>query len=218
MKYDAILFDLDGTLLDTAPDMANAANLVLAEYNLSALNQQQIQANTSYGVRGLLRAGFGERITKLDFTALRQSFLFHYENDICRGTTMYTGIAELIDKLETLAIPWGIVTNKPQFLTEMLLPYFPLLQKAQTVVSGDTFEKAKPHPLPLLNAAKALNTSQSQCVYVGDIENDIIAANAAGMFSGVASWGYIGEEHQPAEWDADRIFHNPQDVLSMFRS
>ncbi len=216
VNVKAVLFDLDGTLLDTAPDMANAANCVLADYGLSPLNARQIQANTSYGARGLLRAGFGDHIEGKDLGALRESFLQHYANNICTTTQIYSGVVTLLDGLEAMNVPWGIVTNKPGFLTEMLLPYFPRLLSTGTLVCADTLSKAKPHPDPLLHAAKQLGVDNQACLYIGDIEGDIIAANAANMISAVAAWGYIGSEHKPLEWDADLVFNKPEEILSLF--
>ncbi|MEZ9523491.1 HAD family hydrolase [Enterovibrio norvegicus] len=216
VNVKAVLFDLDGTLLDTAPDMANAANCVLADYGLSPLNERQIKANTSYGARGLLRAGFGNQIEGKDLDALRQSFLHHYANNICTTTQLYPGVVTLLDGLEAMNVPWGIVTNKPGFLTEMLLPYFPRLLSTGTLVCADTLSKAKPHPEPLLHAAMELGIDNQACLYIGDIEGDIIAANAANMISAVAAWGYIGSEHKPLEWDADLVFNKPEEILSLF--
>lgn len=212
----AVLFDLDGTLLDTAPDMASAANNVLKEYGHPPLSEAQIQANTSHGARGLLRAGFGEAIHGKDVDQLRHSFLAHYADNICTTTTLYQGVEELLEQLSVQNIPWGIVTNKPGFLTGMLLPYFPLLLQARTIVCADTTPHAKPHPTPLLHGASILTVEPAQCLYVGDIQNDIIAAKAANMYSAVAAWGYIGKDDQPEQWEADQIFNTPEKILSVF--
>ncbi|WP_407332713.1 HAD family hydrolase [Enterovibrio sp. 27052020O] len=212
----AVLFDLDGTLLDTAPDMANAANCVLCDYGLPPLNDAQIQANTSHGARGLLRAGFGDSLEGREIDTLLLSFLDHYEKSICTDTKLYEGVIDLVAQLSARNIPWGIVTNKPGFLTSMLLPYFPELEQTQALVCADTLSRAKPHPDPLIYAAGLISVLPSQCLYVGDIENDIVAAKAAGMYSAVAAWGYIGAEQNPVEWDADLIFNKAVDVLSLF--
>ncbi|ELR67481.1 phosphoglycolate phosphatase [Photobacterium marinum] len=211
----AVLFDLDGTLLDTAPDMADAANKVLADYDYGPLTEEQIQANTSYGAKGLLTAGFGTVPSHLDHSQLRQQFINYYQQNICDGTSIYSGITSLLTYLELEKIPWGIMTNKPGFLTEQLLPFFPELMKAQTVVCGDTLSVAKPHPEPLLHACELLGASHHQCAYVGDIEKDMIAARAASMSGYVAGWGYIGERHAPDSWQASGILAQPESLIDV---
>lgn len=211
----AILFDLDGTLLDTAPDMAEAANRVLADYDQAPLSDEQIKANTSYGARGLLTAGFGSIPAHLDADQLRREFLNYYQQNICEGTSVYRGINTVLAYLEAHQIPWGIMTNKPEFLTELLLPFFPELLQAQVVVCGDTLAVAKPHPEPLLHASELLGIPHTACAYVGDIEKDMIAANAARMHGLVAGWGYIGQTHSPEAWQAREILPTPEALIDM---
>ncbi|WP_299018265.1 HAD family hydrolase [uncultured Photobacterium sp.] len=209
----AVLFDLDGTLLDTAPDMADAANKVLADHGHDPLTYEQIQANTSYGAKGLLTAGFGKIPAHLDHKYLRQQFLDYYQQNICDGTSIYRGITTLLKYLEIQEVPWGIMTNKPGFLTELLLPFFPALMKAQTVVCGDTLTVAKPHPEPLLYASELLGVPHTDCAYIGDIEKDMIAARAASMHGYVAGWGYIGEHHSPRTWQSSGILPTPESLI-----
>ncbi|OAN18310.1 HAD family hydrolase [Photobacterium jeanii] len=215
---DAVLFDLDGTLLDTAPDMARAANKVLANHGIPPLREHQIQANTSFGAKGLLEAGFDGIPDHLDFTQLRAEFLQYYQQDICLHTRFYDGVEALLEYLEHHAIPWGIMTNKPGFLTDLLLPFFPPLLKAQAIVCGDTLSKAKPHPEPLLYASELIRVPNHRCAYIGDIEKDMMAANAAQMVGYVAGWGYIGEHHNPEEWNAAGILPTPTDIVSLLRN
>ena len=215
MKIKAVLFDLDGTLLDTAPDMADAANRVLADYDQPPLTQQQIQANTSMGAKGLLTAGFGTIPDHLDIMALREEFLRYYEDNICVNTSFYQGVTALLAQLEAKGIQWGIMTNKPGFLTDMLLPFFPELQRAQTIVCGDTLAVAKPHPEPLLHASQQMGVNHQDCIYVGDIEKDMIAAKAANMAGYVAGWGYIGDDHTPADWHAQGVLSHPSEILAV---
>ncbi|WEM41440.1 HAD-IA family hydrolase [Photobacterium sp. DA100] len=214
-KKKAILFDLDGTLLDTAPDMADAANRVLADYNLPPLTEQQIQANTSMGAKGLLTAGFGTIPEHLDIMALREEFLRYYQEKICVNTSLYHGVAALLEQLEERDIAWGIMTNKPGFLTDMLLPFFPPLLRAQAIVCGDTLAVAKPHPEPLLHASRLMGIDHQDCIYIGDIEKDMIAAQAANMTGYVAGWGYIGEEHTPSDWHAHGVLTHPSDIIAV---
>ncbi|OOE44426.1 phosphoglycolate phosphatase [Salinivibrio kushneri] len=218
MTPSTILFDLDGTLLDTAPDMGEAANRVLAEFDLPPLTREQIYTHTSFGARGLLSAGFGEQAQYQDPVALRARFLHHYGDAICHGTQLYAGIDTLLDKLDQLRIPWGIVTNKPEALTHQLLAFFPRLQEARVIVGADTYAHAKPHPMPLLEAAKSLNCVPQQGLYVGDIENDILAARAANMGAGVAGWGYTGDQALVHNWKADHIFARPDQLSAILGS
>lgn len=217
-KKKAILFDLDGTLLDTAPDMANAANRVLADHNQPPLTQQQIQANTSMGAKGLLTAGFGRIPEHLDIMALREDFLRYYQDNICVNTSLYHGVVALLEQLDEEGINWGIMTNKPGFLTDMLLPFFPELLRAKTVVCGDTLAVAKPHPEPLLHASKQMGVDHRDCIYIGDIEKDMIAAKAANMAGYVAGWGYIGDEHTPSDWNALGVLTHPSEILAVVSS
>ncbi|MEL6115420.1 MULTISPECIES: HAD family hydrolase [Photobacterium] len=212
-RIDAVLFDLDGTLLDTAPDMARAANRVLADYDVQPLTAAQIQANTSYGANGLIKAGFGTIPAHLNPLHLRQQFLDYYHDEICLKTSMYDGIDTLLNYLNKNRVPWGIMTNKPEFLTQRLLPYFPVLSEAEVVVCGDTLDKAKPHPDPLWHACQLLNIPPESCLYVGDIEKDMIAARAARMPGAVAGWGYIGDEHHPDLWQAQAILPEPAALI-----
>ncbi|MBY5945399.1 phosphoglycolate phosphatase [Photobacterium rosenbergii] len=218
MKIKAVLFDLDGTLLDTAPDMANAANRVLADYDQPPLTQQQIQANTSMGAKGLLTAGFGTIPDHLDIMTLREEFLRYYEDNICVNTSFYQGVTALLAQLEVKGIQWGIMTNKPGFLTDMLLPFFPELQRAQTIVCGDTLAVAKPHPEPLLHASQQMGVDHRDCIYIGDIEKDMIAAKAANMAGYVAGWGYIGDDHTPSDWQAQGVLSHPSEILAVVGS
>ncbi|SIN92682.1 phosphoglycolate phosphatase [Salinivibrio sp. ES.052] len=218
MTPSTVLFDLDGTLLDTAPDMGEAANRVLSEFGLSPLTQEQIYTHTSFGARGLLTAGFGDQAKHQDPVALRARFLYHYGQDICQGTQIYSGIDALLDKLDHLGVPWGIVTNKPEGLTHQLLAFFPRLQRARVIVGADTYAHAKPHPMPLLEAAKTLNCVPQQSLYVGDIENDILAARAANMGSVVAGWGYVGDPALIRNWEADHIFSSPNQLSAFLGS
>ncbi|QUJ69123.1 HAD-IA family hydrolase [Photobacterium sp. GJ3] len=214
-QLNAVLFDLDGTLLDTAPDMARAANRVLADHQIPPLTPAQIQANTSYGANGLLAAGFGTIPDHLDPRALRLQFLEYYLSDICLETVTYHGIDSLLRYLKENSIPWGIMTNKPGFLTQQLLPFFPELNEAEVIVCGDTLAKAKPHPDPLWHACELLKVAPQHCLYVGDIEKDMIAARSAGMPGAVAGWGYIGMEHTPHLWQADIILAEPAALIQL---
>ena len=204
----AVLFDLDGTLLDTARDLGNALNYVLDQYGLPQCEYSTYRNHASHGALGLLRLGFGDKLADYDLQELRQMFLTHYNDNICQDTDVFAGIDELLGTLDNQNVPWGIVTNKPGWLTDALLPNFDQFKHCQVVVSGDTLPQRKPDPAPLLFAADKLSQSPDLIWYVGDAERDIQAANSANMFSVVAEYGYIAEHEQPHTWQADLHVNN----------
>jgi len=208
----AVLFDLDGTLLDTAPDMAAALNTLRRLEGLEPLPFAQIRPHVSHGAARLIKIGFecesGDR-----FNALRLRFLDLYRADLAVGTRPFEGIDDLLDDLERRGIAWGVVTNKPGWLTDPLLSALGLYERAGCVVSGDTLPERKPHPMPLLHAAKLLATDPRRCTYIGDAERDIQAGRAAGMKTLVAGFGYLSAEDDPASWSADAILARPAELL-----
>ncbi|PKG97431.1 HAD family hydrolase [Paraglaciecola sp. MB-3u-78] len=215
-KPDAILFDLDGTLLDTARDLGNALNHILRELKRPTVDYDVYRNIASDGAKGMLELGFGEDLQNFDFARLRQQFLDYYENNICVDTDYFVGIESLLLTLNQKNIPWGIVTNKPEFLTLQLVTSFPLLQNCAVIVSGDTLSERKPHPLPLLHAEEKFALTSPNTWYIGDAERDIQAANAANMVSVIAQYGYITDFQQTDEWNADLSIHEPSDLLAYF--
>lgn len=212
----AILFDLDGTLLDTADDLGAALNKVLAAEQRPAVAAEYYRPIASHGSAGLLRFAYGEQF-ELRKTELRQAFLHHYAEQVALHTDFFDGVEIMLGELQQRGIRAGIVTNKPQALTHLLLPYFPLLQALPVVVSGDTLAVAKPHPQPLLYAAQMLQVAASQCWYVGDAERDIQAGNAAGMHTIIARYGYIHDSEQPDSWGAKASIEQPVDLIDLLR-
>jgi phosphoglycolate phosphatase len=215
-KPDAILFDLDGTLLDTARDLGNALNHILVELERPTVAFETYRNIASDGAKGMLELGFGDDIKAYDFPTLRQQFLDYYENNICVDTVYFSGIESLLLRLNKNNIPWGIVTNKPEFLTLQLVRSFPLLQNCAVIISGDTLTERKPHPLPLLHAEEKFALTSPNTWYIGDAERDIQAANAANMVSVIAQYGYITDFQQTDEWNADLSIHEPCDLLAYF--
>jgi phosphoglycolate phosphatase len=213
-KPTAILFDLDGTLLDTAKDLGNALNHILIELERPTVRFETYRNIASDGAKGMLELGFGEELKNFDFTSLRQQFLDYYENNICIDTDYFDGIENLLLVLNEKSIPWGIVTNKPEFLTLQLVKSFPLLQNCSVIISGDTLSERKPHPLPLIHAEKKLAIASPNTWYIGDAERDIQAANAANMGSVIAQYGYISDQQQTNEWNADLSIRSPSDLLA----
>ena len=211
----AVLFDLDGTFADTAPDLARALNRVRAEKGLAPLPPEIARPYTSSGARGLLKAGFGIPPESGDYVALRDRFLEFYEEELCVETRLFDGIPELLAKIRLRKLPWGIVTNKGKRFTEPLLRLLAVDHLAACVVSGDSTPHVKPHPAPLLHAAMLLALPPADCIYVGDDLRDLQSARAAGMRFLAAGWGYHGEGGDPATWGAEAVISHPREILDL---
>lgn len=213
----AVLFDLDGTLLDTAPDMVGALNRLRREQGEGSLPLEHVRPFVSHGAKALVQIGFPQA-TGAAFEGLRARFLDIYRKQVSRETKIYDGVAEALTHLESAGISWGIVTNKPGWLTEPLLEHLALQHRAGVVVSGDTLEQRKPHPAPLLHAAEKLGAPPAHCVYVGDAERDVQAANAAGMHAFVALFGYIPANERPQDWPASGWLESPAEMARWLES
>jgi 2-phosphoglycolate phosphatase len=215
-RPQAILFDLDGTLADTAPDLAAAVNLMRTSRGLTAAPYGSLRPFASAGARGLLGAGFGISPEQDGYEAMRIEFLSNYESSIAELSHLFADISKLLDGLSTLNLPWGIVTNKAARFTDPLVPLLGL-HDAACVISGDTTTHAKPHPEPLFEAARRINIDPRQCWYIGDDLRDIQAGQAAGMVSLAAAWGYCGTS-EPLHWNADVTLANPMELLDLIRT
>jgi phosphoglycolate phosphatase len=211
----AVLFDLDGTLADTAPDLGRALNRLRAEHGLEPLPIGVMRAHASSGARGLLKAGFGLTPESGGYNALRDRFLELYAENLCVDTRLFDGIPELLSRIEARPLPWGIVTNKAKRFTEPLLRTLAIGRRAACVVSGDSTPHIKPHPAPLLEAAMLLALPAGDCVYVGDDLRDVQAARAAGMRFAAAGWGYLGDGADPRTWEADAVISDPREILDL---
>lgn len=209
----AVLFDLDGTLLDTAPDMIGALNALRAEHRQPPLPFAAVRPHVSHGALRLIEVGFGIAAGER-FEALRRRFLDLYRADLSAGTRLFDGLEAVLAWLEDRGIPWGVVTNKPAWLTEPLLEDLQLRARAACLVCGDSLPQRKPHPLPLLHAAGLLNVVPADCAYVGDAERDIQAGRAAGMRTCVAAFGYLADTEDPRAWQPDSIAHDPAQLLA----
>lgn len=212
-KPRAVLFDLDGTLADTAPDLAAAMNKVRTDRGLAPTPYEQLRPVASAGARGLIGASFGLKPGDDSYEELRVAFLDTYEGAIAVHTSLFQGIHALLGELQARGVAWGIVTNKAARFTDLLVPRIGL-GHAGCVISGDTTAHSKPHPAPLLEAAKRLGIPPGECWYVGDDLRDIEAGRAAGMTTVGAAWGYCGHA-EPATWEADAIASEPLDVLKL---
>lgn len=208
-----VLFDLDGTLADTAPDLARVLNELLAEEGRAPLPFETIRPEVSHGSPGLLRLGFGLTASSPDYARLRERLLELYAQDVCRDTRLFPGMREVLIGLKARGLNWGIVTNKPAFLTEPLVRKLALDDPPVSVVSGDTTTNRKPHPEPMLLACSQAGSSPVQCLYVGDAVRDIEAGRAAGMPTLVALFGYIGKHETPDTWGADGMIESPREIL-----
>jgi 2-phosphoglycolate phosphatase len=209
----AVLFDLDGTLVDTAPDLGYALNLQRAAHGLPALSDEVIRPQASHGARGLLGVGFDLHPDDLHFASMREEFLQLYADNICRHSRPFPGILELLGELEQRGLKWGVVTNKPARFTEPLMSILDLAERAACIVSGDTCPQPKPHPAPMLAAAELCGATPAQCLYLGDAERDIEAARAAAMPALVAAWGYLDASDEPHTWGAHGQIHHPVETL-----
>ena len=209
----AILFDLDGTLADTAPDLAEALNKLRTDRGMEPAPYASLRPYASAGARGLIGAGLGLQPDADDYEALRVAFLDNYAAAIAVHSRLFDGVPELLSRLEQAGIGWGIVTNKAMRFTDVLVPQIGL-GHAGCVVSGDTMPHPKPHPAPLLEAAQRLGTSPAACWYVGDDLRDIQAGRAAGMVAIAAAWGYCGSDG-PTQWNAHAIAAAPLELLEL---
>ncbi len=210
-----ILFDLDGTLVDTAHDLAYALNLQRERHGLVTLPLEVVRPYASHGSRGLLSIGFDLSPEDDDFSVMREEYLALYDQVLTRKPILFGGVAELLDTLDKKSVRWGVVTNKPRRFTQPLMQNIGLLQRAACVVSGDDALRPKPYPDTLLLACEQANVSPQACWYVGDAERDIQAGKAAGMQTVVALYGYLGEADQPEAWGADVFVNAPLDLLRL---
>jgi phosphoglycolate phosphatase len=218
LDVDAVLFDLDGTLADTAGDLAGAVNRLRAEQGLAPMPVDTMRPYASTGARGLLFAGMGVVPDDPRYTELRDAFLVHYEACLSETTRLFDGVAKLLDTLEARGLAWGIVTNKASRYTRLVVTALELDRRAKTIVSGDTTPRAKPHPEPLLHAAREVGVPPARCVYVGDDLRDVQAGVAAGMPTLVAQWGYLGTGEPCEQWPATGWAKGPLEVLRWVRS
>jgi len=212
----AVLFDLDGTLLDTAPDMAGALNILRSEHSLSALAFELVRNAVSHGSARVVKIGFPEADPQ-EFEALQKRFLEIYRGSLSRQTKLFAGMPEVLSVLDEWRIKSGIVTNKPAWLTDPLLEELGLRPRFACVVSGDSVAERKPHPLPMLHAAMLAQVTPRECVYVGDAQRDVQAAHAAGMPALVANYGYLRPDEDSSTWGGDGYLTEPLDLLEWLR-
>lgn len=213
----AVLFDLDGTLVDSAPDLAGAANDLRAEHGQAPLDYALLRPLVGSGARGMVGAAFGARPGDAGYEDLRTRFLHLYGGRLLRETTVFAEVWTVVDALEAAGLRWGIVTNKAEYLALQVASGLGLHPRAGVLVGGDTTPHAKPHPAPLLEAARRLGVEPARCVYVGDDHRDMLAGRAAGMAPLAAAWGYLGAGEPVHAWGADAVLDAPAQLLQWLR-
>ena len=213
----AVLFDLDGTLIDSAPDLGAAADKMRTDRGLPSLDYDLYRPMAGSGARGMLQIAFGLSPEHPDYEAFKDEFLNNYERAMTVRTVIFDGVHELLAHVSNLGLQWGVVTNKSQRFTLPLTAQIPMFAAAQAIISGDTTPHAKPHPEPLFEAARRLQLPPEQCWYVGDDERDIVAGKAAGMTTVAAHYGYLGSQDQVQSWGADHIIHSPLALADLLR-
>lgn len=207
----AVLFDLDGTLVDSAPDLAGTANDMLVRRSREPLPYEHLRPHAGSGARGMLGAAFGIAPGQGGYDALRDEFIAHYATRLLQETTAFDPALKMLTTLDAHGLPWGIVTNKAVHLAEPLVRH--LLPRVVTLVGGDSTPHTKPHPAPLLEAARRMEVAPEACVYVGDDHRDVRAGHAAGMAALAAAWGYLGPGEGPQRWGADAVLVDPAELL-----
>ncbi|MBG9387633.1 HAD-IA family hydrolase [Caenimonas aquaedulcis] len=214
----AVLFDLDGTLIDSAPDLGAAADQMRLSRGLPSLPLEGYRHMAGAGARGMLGIAFGMTPDHADYAAMREEFFANYERRMTQLTYAFDGVPELLAQLESRPLPWGVVTNKSMRFTGPLTQQMPLFARAAAVVGGDSTPHAKPHPEPLYEAARRMGIAPEHCVYVGDDERDIIAGRAAGMRTVAATYGYLGSNADTYLWNADARIDSPLELIALLQT
>ena len=216
-NIDAVLFDLDGTLIDSAPDLGAAADKMRTDRGLLSLPQSDYRPMAGSGARGMLGVAFGMAPDHADFEFFKEEFFKNYEACMTEQTFAFNGVVDLITRLDEAGFKWGVVTNKSERFALPLTRAIPLFKTAQIIVCGDTTPHSKPHPAPLLEAARQIGVAPERCVYVGDDERDIIAGRAAGMPTVAVAYGYLGATADTAHWNADATISTPAQLLQLLQ-
>jgi phosphoglycolate phosphatase len=212
-RHALVLFDLDGTLIDSAPDLAGAANAMRAARGMQALPLEVLRPMVGAGARGMVGLALGVRPDHADYEALRGEFLERYERAMLVHTAVFAAMLPVLDRLDSTGRRWGIVTNKAERFTQTIVAGLGLQQRAAAVVCGDTTPHSKPHPAPLVEAARRAGVHAGQCIYVGDDARDMQAGRAAGMTTLAAAWGYLGQGEPIEAWGADAVLAEPAALL-----
>jgi phosphoglycolate phosphatase len=216
-NVEAVLFDLDGTLIDSAPDLGAAVDKMRVARGLPSLPLEHYRPMAGAGARGMIGLGFGMTPEHPDFEAMKEEFFVNYENCMTERTRIFDGVVDMVNALVAQGLAWGVVTNKSSRFTDPLTAAMPLFATARAIVSGNTTPYAKPHPEPLFEAARRLRIDPARCVYVGDDERDIVAGLAAGMGTVAATYGYLGAQADISRWNAHLHIDSPLDLLKSLK-
>lgn len=208
-----VLFDLDGTLLNTAPDLTTALNKALAHFNYPEVSPDSITPYISYGVAAMIERALKQDVSNDIKADILVSLLDYYENHIADYTKMYNGMPELLATLEAKGIPWGVITNKRERMTHPLMLALDLTRRAACIICGDTTAYSKPHPEPMLTACRQIQVIPEKCLYIGDAQHDITAGKAANMKTLAATWGYLKPDDKPQDWGANALIYHPNQIL-----
>lgn len=214
-NIELVLFDLDGTLIDSAPDLGAAADKMRTDRGLTSLPLESYRHMAGAGARGMLGIAFDMKPDHADYDAMKEEFFQNYERSMTVRTCVFDGVPELLAQLDAKGLPWGVVTNKSKRFTDPLTQAMPLFANAATVISGDTTPHAKPHPAPLFEAARRVGIAPTRCLYVGDDERDIVAGLAAGMGTVAATYGYLGSQGNAVHWGAQAHINCALDLLHL---
>lgn len=215
MNIKAVLFDLDGTLADTALDLGAALNALLEKKGLPAVAMEKIRPIASHGARGLIELGLGMKKEHPDFAQIRKAYLAEYEACFDVDTVLFDDINKLIKVIDERGLAWGIITNKPKVFAERLVPKLGFITPPAVLVCGDTTDEPKPSTKPMFYACEKINIAPENCLYVGDAERDIEAGRKAGMKTVLVNWGYIAEDDKPEEWGADYVIDEPLELCEL---
>ena len=208
-----VLFDLDGTLLNTAPDLTTALNKALAHFNFPEVAASSITPYISYGAAAMIERALEQNVSDAIKADILEWLLSYYEHHIADYTQLYAGMPELLVALESADIPWGVITNKRERMTHPLMQALNLTQRSACIICGDTTAHSKPHPVPMLTACRLIQVIPEECLYIGDAQHDITAGNAANMRTLAATWGYLKPDDKPQDWGADALIHHPDQIL-----
>jgi len=215
LKVKGLLFDLDGTLLDTAPEFTHCLNLLLNSQGMPPITVTALRSFVSFGASGMLEFGLNLNPQHPKFTVLKEQFLNFYRQGLGNLSSLFSGIPAILETIQLQNLPWGIVTNKPQCFTDPLVQKFSPLRRTQCIVSGDTLLTSKPDPAPLLYACEILKISPKNCWYIGDAKSDVEAAHRSGMQCAIAKYGYIPQNEDPLTWQPDRILSHPEEIKQL---
>jgi phosphoglycolate phosphatase len=212
-QLSCVLFDLDGTLLNTAPDLAGALNKTLAHFGYAAVSVNSITPYISYGAAVMIEKALSQAVSETEKALMLAWLLDYYESHIADATHLFTGMPELLNTLEAQGLPWGVVTNKHERMTHPLMHALGLTTRAASIVCGDTTAHSKPHPEPMLTACRQIQVNPEECLYIGDALHDITAGKAANMRTLAATYGYIKPDDQPQDWGADALISHPSEIM-----